>query len=256
MNAYNSCHVPALRIGCAGWSFSKANDDYFSTDGSQLERYAREFNAVEINSSFYRPHMPITYRRWAASVPGEFRFSVKLPKIISHEKRLDKCDVDVDVFLGQVENLGPTLGCFLLQLPPSLAFNEIKAASFFDRLRSRTSTPLVCEPRHATWFETGVSRFLREHRVNRAGADPSLSLRAARPAGDPSVQYLRLHGSPRIYYDAYSQEFLRCVAHRLARPSIETGERWCIFDNTACGNSIPNATELKGILKPRGWSRV
>src|SRR6188768_857106 len=80
-----------IRIGTAGWSLYKPPAGRFPGTGSHLERYAAMFDAVEINSSFYRPHKPETYARWAASVPAGFRFAVKLPKAITHERRLVEC---------------------------------------------------------------------------------------------------------------------------------------------------------------------
>jgi hypothetical protein len=78
----------AVRIGTAGWSIPTEHAAPFPALGSHLERYAAVFDAVEINSSFYRPHRPATYERWAASVPEGFRFAVKVPKAITHERRL------------------------------------------------------------------------------------------------------------------------------------------------------------------------
>ena len=66
----------AIRIGCAGWSVLSRHRALFGTEGSHLARYATRFDAVEINSSFYRPHRRATYERWAASVPDAFRFSL------------------------------------------------------------------------------------------------------------------------------------------------------------------------------------
>ena len=70
--------------------------------GSNLARYAARFAAVEINSSFYRPHRPETYARWADSVPAGFRFAVKLPKSITHEKRLQEFGAELDRFAAEV----------------------------------------------------------------------------------------------------------------------------------------------------------
>ena len=92
--------VPVVRIGCAGWSIGYAKDVLGTGDGSQLERYARVFDAVEINSSFYRPHLPKTYARWAASVPARFRFSVKMPREITHARRLRDCAEPLQRFLA------------------------------------------------------------------------------------------------------------------------------------------------------------
>jgi uncharacterized protein YecE (DUF72 family) len=75
-----------IRVGTAGWSLRRDEGD--AAGGSRLERYARLFSCVEINSSFYRPHRPATYARWAAAVPAGFRFSLKVPKEITHVRRM------------------------------------------------------------------------------------------------------------------------------------------------------------------------
>ena len=82
-----------VRIGCAGWTIPTEHSAVFGGEGTHLQRYASRFSCVEINSSFYRPHRTTTYARWAASVPDNFRFSVKLPKTITHEQRLQGCAV-------------------------------------------------------------------------------------------------------------------------------------------------------------------
>ena len=97
--------VPDLRLGCAGWSLPRAQWPHFPPEGSHLERYAARFDAVEIDTSFYRPHRTETYARWAASTPAHFRFAVKLPKTITHEARLNAIDAPLDEFMGQVGGL-------------------------------------------------------------------------------------------------------------------------------------------------------
>ncbi len=116
-----------LYLGCAGWSLPREHWPAFAVDGTHLQRYSSRFPAVEINSSFYRPHRPATYAKWAASVARDFRFSVKVPKQITHERRLIDCGGLVDEFLGQCSQLGEQLGCLLIQLPPSLAFDAAVA---------------------------------------------------------------------------------------------------------------------------------
>src|SRR5919112_2152540 len=144
------------RIGTAGWSIPKAHAAAFPAEGSHLERYASVFNAVEINSSFYRPHRTATYERWAASVPESFRFAVKVPKSITHELRLKDTDGLLDRFLSEVCGLGTKLGPLLVQLPPSLRFEDGVADTFLSGLRGRVEGHLVCEPRHTSWFTLEV----------------------------------------------------------------------------------------------------
>src|SRR3954470_6877514 len=81
-----------LRVGTAGWSIPKEHAGRFPEQGSHLARYSRRLPAVEINSSFYRPHRPTTYARWAAETPEGFEFSVKVPREITHTRRLVDAD--------------------------------------------------------------------------------------------------------------------------------------------------------------------
>ena len=82
------CQDPWLRVGCAGWASPSQHAHAFPSQGTHLERYAQRFTGVEVNSSFYRSHRPTTYARWAASVPDQFQFAVKMPKEITHTRRL------------------------------------------------------------------------------------------------------------------------------------------------------------------------
>src|SRR5687768_1229808 len=118
------------RIGRAAWALPKAHLAAFPAEGTHLQRYAARFSAVEINSSFYRPHRPATYARWAASVPADFRFSVKVPKTITHQHRLAGIDSLLDAFLREVIGLGKKLGCLLVQLPPSLEWVDQTSDAF------------------------------------------------------------------------------------------------------------------------------
>src|SRR3954470_8519864 len=102
-----------IRIGTAGWALRSQSAGEFDGDGTHLERYARKLSCVEINSSFYRPHRETTYKRWAACTPATFMFSVKIPKRITHEKRLVDCEQDLDQFLNEISGLGKKLGPLL-----------------------------------------------------------------------------------------------------------------------------------------------
>lgn len=124
-----------VRIGCAGWATPSAYRALFGGGPGMLARYATRFDCVEINSSFYRPHRRTTYERWAASVPRRFRFSVKIPREISHEQRLRGSARTLERFLAESSGLGGRLGCLLLQLPPSLVLDPRSAAAFFAMLR-------------------------------------------------------------------------------------------------------------------------
>nr|WP_315396056.1 DUF72 domain-containing protein [uncultured Duganella sp.] len=227
-----------IRIGTAGWGIDRQTAPRFGGEGSHLQRYARVLHCTEINSSFYKPHQASTYQRWADSVPTDFRFSVKLPRSISHERKL----VDVADLLGRFADeagtLGPKLGCVLVQLPPSLAFRPDVADDFFTRINRAFDCAIACEARHASWFADDATSLLRRQIITRVIADP--------PAGQAGIHvpttdmvYARLHGSPRVYYSPYPDAYLDQVA-----AYINDRDAWCVFDNTASGAALPNALEL------------
>src|SRR3954469_14358031 len=143
-------------IGGPGWAIRREHSERFAHVGSHLERYATLFNCVEINSCFYRPHRVSTYERWAGSVPADFRFAVKLPKIITHELRLIGAQSHLEQFLGETSGLGVKRGPILVQLPPSLVFDATIAEVFFTDLRDRFDGDIVFEPRHESWFTADV----------------------------------------------------------------------------------------------------
>lgn len=235
---------PLVRVGCAGWSVPKAYADDFPGEGTHLERYARRFSCVEINSSFYRSHKPATYERWAASVPDGFLFAVKVPKSITHLRRLKGAESELAVFLGECGTLGPKLGPLLVQLPPSLAFNSEVVSSFFTLLRQLFPGNVVCEPRHPTWFALEASSVLSHFEVARVAADPAISEEAAQPGGWNGLVYYRLHGSPRVYYSAYAADFQKEMAKKLAEAMARSVPAWCIFDNTAEGAATGDALSV------------
>jgi uncharacterized protein YecE (DUF72 family) len=235
---------PPLRIGTAGWSVPSLYLDQMPPGGSHLERYARRLNAVEINSSFYRPHRHTTYQRWAQCVPDGFRFAVKVPKAITHEACLADCGALLDRFAAEVTGLGENLGVLLVQLPPKSALSKRVADRFFRDLRARIDTDVVLEPRHPSWFAPGVDDWLVKRRIARVAADPARIAGADEPGGWNQIAYYRWHGSPRIYYSDYSAAALAALSRRLEDRARESST-WCIFDNTASGAALGNALTLQ-----------
>ena len=240
----------ATYVGTAGWTLPRDVQDRFAGAGSHLERYARVFDAAEINSTFHRAHRRSTYERWAASVPASFRFSAKLPKAITHAQRLAGTEGAVETFLGEIAPLAAKLGCLLVQLPPSLAFDAKVARAFFAHLRASFDGGLAVEPRHPSWFVPACDRLLEKSRVARVVADPLKSSEGAEPGGWKGLAYFRLHGSPRVYYSSYDDAFLESLGQRL-RAVARHAECWCIFDNTTLGAGTANALALRAMLASR-----
>ena len=212
------------------------------------------FNAVEINSTFHRPHRASTFTRWAESVPASFRFCVKLPRTMTHDHRLVRTRGLMDAFLADLEPISAQVGCLLVQLPPSLELAPRSARAFFVALRERFAGGIAVEPRHVSWFTPGVDRLLDALRVARVVADPLRSPSGAQPGGWTGMAYFRLHGSPRVYYSSYDNEFLDRLAGRLRSLQDQGIPCWCIFDNTTLGAGTANALDMRERLSRPGKS--
>ena len=250
--------APAPHIGTAGWAIPRAAAERFPGEGSHLQRYARVLNCAEINSAFNRSHRTEVYARWAEQTPPEFRFSVKLPRAITHEGRLFDTGPSLQRFMAQISGLGARLAVLLVQLPPSLALEPRSVESFFCLLADLFSGAVVCEPRHASWFTPQADSCLVKHHIGRVAADPSRWPAAASPggwlgpAGDGAgaVIYFRWHGAPRTYWSRYDDAWLQTHASDM-RHWPASADCWGIFDNTASGAATVNAMAFAPLMQRR-----
>lgn len=254
-SATNTKPQSTIRIGCAGWALRKQHAAEFPAEGTHLTRYAGWFPAVEINSSFYKPHKPATYAKWAGSVPDDFRFAVKVPKEVTHTLRLVDVGDVLDRFLPEATALGQKLGPLLVQLPPSLAFDADVAEPFFTVLRERFDGHVALEHRHATWFERKAETLVTKFSVARVAADPVLAAGASETGGWDGLVYYRLHGSLRVYYSAYDDEYLEALGDKLSG-AANSADVWCIFDNTAEGAATVNALDVLGRVRVNQDGRI
>ena len=237
-----------VQIGTAGWSIPRQIADQFPVTGSGLERYAERFSVAEINRSFHRPHRLSTWQRWCDSVPRGFRFSVKLPKTITHQAKLRDCEDLLTEFLTQAHTLAEKVAVLLVQLPPKLEFEPEVARHFFEHLSARTSALLACEPRHPSWFTDEAEVMLANLKVARVAADPAICDAAAVPGGWNGLAYWRLHGSPVIYRSSYSDR-IDDYAQRVLVSAERAQSTWCIFDNTASSAGAGDALALMEAIR-------
>lgn len=231
---------PSPYIGTAGWSVPKAVADLFGDGDSALARYATVFNCCEINTTFYRRHKPETFEKWARSVPEDFRFAVKLPRLITHVARLSRIEKEFASFLEDTSRLGHKRGPLLCQLPPDLAFEPDKVTAALDFMQTEADGALVLEPRHSSWTAPAVDELLGALGIERVFADPPVI--ENQPPSERGYFYLRLHGKPHVYYSPYTQTEIADYAGLMSQRS------WCVFDNTALGKATENAVIMKNIL--------
>jgi len=154
-----------IKIGCTGWSYSGWSGTFYPKNvksSDWLKYYSQIFDITEINSTFYRiPDQSIT-KRWHDDTPDSFRFTAKFPSIITHEKRLEKVNSDVFSFLAALTPLYQKISALILQLPPSLSFNEAKPRleNLFSTLPDDLLYPI--EGRHESWFSGETIDYLKE----------------------------------------------------------------------------------------------
>lgn len=234
-----------MYVGTAGWSIPPHRQPEFPPGESHLQRYAQQLNVAEINSSFHRHHRPATYARWAQSVPSHFRFSVKVPRALTHNGTLAPEQETLDRFSAEVSALEQKLAVLLVQLPPKLAFDAEMTRRFFDAFKRKLDVPCVCEPRHPSWGSSEAEHLLTSLGVARVAADPAPWPQAAEPGGYDQLVYFRWHGRPRRYYSNYEEPDLASFGERLMRESNKGVPTWVIFDNTVLGHALDNALTIE-----------
>ena len=173
-----------------------------------------------------------------------------MPRTITHDLKLQDARELFVTFLAQTDGLAEKRGPLLVQLPPSLSFEASVVTAFFDAVRTVYNGPMVCEPRHATWFSSVVASLLDRYAISRVAADPPPVPEATVPGGWPHIAYFRRHGSPRQYWSRYDEHDIATLAMTI-RSLARTAAVWCVFDNTASGAAIENAWELRERLAGR-----
>ena len=161
-----------ILIGCSGWSYPDWNGPFYpdGTDpGDSLAYYADRFPVVEVDSSFYRPPTPSMVRAWFKRTPSGFKFALKVPQVITHQKQLQDCAEEVDGFVSSVEPLGEKLACALLQMGyfNKGAFGSLDAflpvLDDFLAAWPYRKVPLAVEIRNPRWVVPEFADVLRRH---------------------------------------------------------------------------------------------
>lgn len=230
-----------IRIGTSGFLYEHWRGRLYeaSDRGRELETYARAFDTVELNVTFYRMPSSATFRSWASRVPPGFVFAVKASRYLTHVRRLRDPAGAVAFLLERALDLGPHLGPILLQLPPDLPADlgalEATLAAF------PPSIDVAVEPRHESWFTTSLEALLKRHSA-------ALCLADRRGPVTPqwrttSWTYLRFHGGRATPRSCYGASALDGWVDRLAdSPSSPDG--FAYFNNDHDGCALRDAAAL------------
>ncbi len=160
------CKIMEIKVGCTGWSYQGWSGTFYPKklkSSEWLKYYSQIFDITEINSTFYKIPTQEMVRKWNEDTPRHFRFTAKFPSIITHEKRLERVNSEVFSFLSSLVPIHEKVSALVLQLPPSLSFEEAKPrlSELFDCLPDDFLYPI--EGRHESWFSSEAISFLKEN---------------------------------------------------------------------------------------------
>ncbi len=239
--------MSSLYIGTSGWVYPHWQEIFYPPGLRQADwygYYARHFDSVEINYSFYRLPSEQAFDRWRAQAPPGFIYAVKANRYLTHIKRLNVDDEAVERFLQRARRLGDRLGPILWQLPPRWRPVPERLEVFAARLPGDLTH--VFEFRDSRWFSEPIRELLGRFDLTFCIFHmPGLS--CPEWLTSDSV-YLRFHGSGVVYGGRYGEEGLRPWARRIRR-WLEAGRLvYAYFNNDAFGNAIKDADTLKQLL--------
>lgn len=223
----------SVRLGCAMW----ANKDWIGAlfpaqakPAQLLSHYQRHFGAVEGNTTFYGLPAAATVQRWRADTSEDFRFLFKVPRTITHDRRLRDADEELRAFCARLEPLGPRLGPTSIQLPASFGPDRLEDLRRFLGALPR-SWPWSVEVRHRDFFNGGASEralndLLYERGVDRVLLD-SRALFSAAPVDE--VERVAHGAKPQLPVRPTAtaeRPVVRFIGHRRAEVSAAHWQRW------------------------------
>lgn len=235
------------RIGCSGFYYKEWKEVFYPSALPQkqwFQYYARHFNTIEINSSFYRQPSPKSFSTWYNDSPDDFLFTVKAPRSITHYKRFNDAKEELNSFYEVInDGLKEKLGCVLFQMPPSFVYTEERLELVLSGLRKGFNN--VFEARHISWWDDEVLKKFREQHITFSGISYPSDL-PENVIQDIDPVYYRFHGRPVLYKSEYSYNELEDFADRIKDSSKQV---YVYFNNTWGGAALKNSRQLIEIIK-------
>lgn len=233
-------------IGCSGFYYKEWKDIFYPKGLPQrkwFDYYADHFNTLEINNTFYRFPEQKLFDNWYVKAPAGFTFSVKVPRIITHYQKFQNTEkLLTDFYCIAREGLKEKLGPILLQLPPSMKYEEDLLRRIVSQLNVLHQN--VIEFRHISWWRKEVFTILQQANVSFCGVSyPGLTSDAV---ANLPLAYYRFHGVPKLYHSSYSNEFLSEIAGQITNSITE--EAYVYFNNTASAAALENARFLQYLV--------
>jgi uncharacterized protein YecE (DUF72 family) len=231
-------------IGTSGWSYKDWKSAFYPdkmAPSDYLSYYAQHFKTIEINTSFYHLPRTTTIAKWMAAVPADFFFCPKMSRYITHEKKLSAPAETLPRFFEVFEPMQKQLGPILIQLPPSLGFNEEIAIPFFETLQDRYGAyQFALEIRHPSWLDHRPIQMLEQHHISLVHAESGKRWIQTEIITDKNI-YLRFHGPDGSYTTCYDQDVMESYAKIILDRILEGHIVWVFFNNTDHGYALQNA---------------
>ena len=215
-----------------------------SKSNEWFDHYAGRFKTVELNAPFYSWPTLGTVKTWLRQAgKRKFIYTVKVSELITHTKRFEGTEELVKDFSHIADLLGPRMGCFLFQLPPSVHYSAALLANIVRQLDPARRN--VVEFRHASWWrEETYAAFRKAGIIFCSCSGPKLPDTLVKTADDI---YVRFHGIKRWYRHDYSDEELADWAARIRASGARNV--WAYFNNDRDCYAIKNARTLLKLLK-------
>jgi uncharacterized protein YecE (DUF72 family) len=237
-----------VHVGTSGWHYKHWRGPFYPEKlpaSKMLEYYARHFDTVELNNTFYRLPLESGIAQWCETTPKHFHFAAKGSRFLTHMKKLKDAGQGIDRFFERVDRLGKRLGPVVFQLPPRWPANPERLAAFLDALPRRHR--YAFEFREPSWHAPEIYRILRRRNAafcifEIAGFRSGFELTA-------NFTYVRLHGPGGAYQGSYPQATLEEWAARIVDWGRTLKAVYLYFDNDQAAYAVENALTLKRLLE-------
>ncbi|NWG38099.1 DUF72 domain-containing protein [Nitrososphaera sp.] len=237
-------------LGTCGWSYQEWVGLFYPNNRvAKLPFYAKVFDTVEVDSSFYRMPTKSMVRGWEKAVGPAFKFSLKLPKTITHDKALVGADDELAAFLEVIKPLQDAgkLGCLLVQLGPAFTYDKVEHLESFLEILP-TDIKFAAEFRHDSWNRKEAWALLKRYKVANTITDSPIEF-LAEPIVTAEHAYVRWHGrGKKIWFDYnYSEEELSSWAEKM-KAITSRAETYAYFNNHYNSKAPANALQLLQIM--------
>jgi uncharacterized protein YecE (DUF72 family) len=219
------------------------------TDKSRIYFYSTIVNSLEVNSSFYKVPLASTVKKWSEDVCGDFRFTFKLWRDITHTKGLEFKIDDVKKFMSVIDSAGNRKGCLLVQFPPSLTIsnkNQLQNLLSVINTYNQGEWQVTLEFRHRSWYQDDIYQLIEKYKAGLVIHDMPASA-SPLDSFNNSFVYLRFHGPDGKYRGTYADEFLAEYASYI-NDWLDEGKTVYTYFNNTMGNALQNLITLKTFI--------